>query len=131
MLSGWNAAALTLITWTLLVVWWKDSEATARIATREDDSRATADLLLVSASIASLAGIAFGLVKAAREGGPLEGTLTGFAVVSVVLAWLMVQVVYMLHYARLFYGAGWRRGLQRARRIPTTATSRTWPSPSG
>jgi uncharacterized membrane protein len=106
MLSGWNAAAITLITWTLLVVWWKDSEATARISTHEDDSRATADLLLLSASLASLAGIAFGLLKAAREGGPLEGTLTGLAVVSVVLAWLLVQVVFMLHYARLFYLQG-------------------------
>jgi uncharacterized membrane protein len=27
-------------------------------------------------------------------------------VLSVVLAWLMVQVVHMLHYARLFYGEG-------------------------
>ncbi|HEX2382737.1 MAG TPA: DUF1345 domain-containing protein [Acidimicrobiales bacterium] len=105
-LSAWNAAALTLITWTLLVVWWQDSEATARVATREDDSRATADLLLVSASLASLAGIAFGLVKAAREGGPIQGTLTGFAVLSVILSWLMVQVVYMLRYARLFYVEG-------------------------
>ena len=30
LLSGWNAAALTLITWTLLVVWRQDGEATAR-----------------------------------------------------------------------------------------------------
>jgi uncharacterized membrane protein len=105
-LSGWNAAAITLIAWTLFVVWWKDGEQTARIATRQDDSRATADLLLVCASIASLAAIALGLVKASREGGPLEGTLTGFAVLSVVLSWLMVQVVYMLRYARLYYGEG-------------------------
>jgi uncharacterized membrane protein len=105
-LSGWNAAALTLIVWTLVLVWRKNSEETAEIATRQDDSRATADLLLVSASVASLLGIGLGLVKAAREGGPLEGTLTGFAVLSVVLAWLMVQVVYMLRYARLFYGEG-------------------------
>src|SRR5204862_262982 len=62
------------------------------------------DVLLVSAAIASLAGIAFGLVKAAREAGPLEGTLTGFAVLRVVLSWLLVQVVFMLRYARLFYG---------------------------
>jgi uncharacterized membrane protein len=105
-LSGWNAAALTLIVWTLRVVWRKNGEETARIATRQDDSHATADLLLVSASIASLLAIALGLVKASREGGPLEGTLTGFAVLSVVLAWLMVQVVYMLRYARLYYGEG-------------------------
>jgi uncharacterized membrane protein len=105
-LSGWNAAAVMLITWTLVVVWWKDGTETARIATRVDDSRATADLLLVSASIASLAGIGFGLVKAAREGGPLQGTLTGFAVLSVILSWLMVQTVYILRYARLYYGEG-------------------------
>ena len=76
------------------------------IATGEDDSRATADVLLVSASVASLAGIALGLVKAAGQGGPLAGTLTGFAVLSVILSWLMVQVVYMLRYARLYYGEG-------------------------
>jgi uncharacterized membrane protein len=105
-LSGWNSAAITLIVWTLWLVWWRNSEETARIATRQDDSRATADVLLVSASLASLAAIAFGLVKAAREGGPLEGSLTAFAVTSVVLAWLMVQVVYMLRYARLYYGEG-------------------------
>jgi uncharacterized membrane protein len=104
LLSAWNVSALTLITWTLFVVWWKDGEETARVARRVDDSRATADLLLVSASVASLAGIAFGLVKASREGGPLAGTLTGFAVLSVVLSWLLVQVVYMLRYARLYYG---------------------------
>jgi uncharacterized membrane protein len=105
-LSGWNAAAISLIAWTLIVVWPKDGQATAHIATREDDSHATADLLLISASIASLAGIGLGLVKAAREGGPLEGTLTGFAVLSVILSWLLVQVVYMLRYARLYYGEG-------------------------
>jgi uncharacterized membrane protein len=105
-LCGWNAAAITLIARTLLLVWWKDDKETARIARRVDDSRTTADLLLVSASVASLAGIGFGLVKAAREGGPLQGTLTGFAVLSVILSWLMVQVVYMLRYARLFYGEG-------------------------
>jgi uncharacterized membrane protein len=106
MLAAWNAAALTLVVWTFLVVWGKDGAATAAAATRVDDSRATADLLLVSAAVASLAGIAFGLVKAAQEGGPLEGTLTGFAVMSVVLSWLLVQVVYMLRYARLYYAHG-------------------------
>jgi uncharacterized membrane protein len=106
MLAAWNAAALTLVVWTFVVVWGKDGVETAASARRVDDSRATADLLLVSAACASLAGIAFGLVKAAQEGGPLEGTLTGFAVLSVVLSWLLVQVVYMLRYARLYYSQG-------------------------
>ncbi len=106
MLAGWNTAALTLVVWTLLVVWEKDGAATAAAATRVDDSRATADLLLVSAAVASLAGIAFGLVKGAQEGGTLEATLAGFAVMSIVLSWLLVQVVYMLRYARLYYSHG-------------------------
>src|SRR5262245_36595595 len=83
-MSGWNAAAITFITWILLVLWWKDGTETARIATREDESRATADLLLVSAAIVSLGAIAFALVKAARETGPLQGALTGLAVLSVI-----------------------------------------------
>jgi uncharacterized membrane protein len=105
-LVSYDLTALVLVVWMLLLVISMDSSQTAHAATREDDSRATADLLLVSAAVASLAGIALGLVKAAQEGGPLEGTLVGFAVLSIVLSWLLVQVVFTLRYARLYYGEG-------------------------
>jgi uncharacterized membrane protein len=105
-LVAYDVTAFVLVASMFLVALPKDSAQTAHAATREDDSRATADLLLVSAALASLAGIGFGLVKAAQEGGPLEGTLVGFAVLSVVLSWLLVQAVFTLRYARLYYGEG-------------------------
>ena len=89
----------------LTVILTKDTEATAHLAMREDASRAAADLLLVSASLASLAGVAFGLLKAAQQSGAEEASITGLAVLSVVLSCLLVQVVFTLRYARLWYTA--------------------------
>jgi uncharacterized membrane protein len=102
-LAAWNLTAVFIVSWVLTLVLRKDGNATAHLATREDNSRAAADLLLVSASLASLAGVAFGLVKAASETGMAEASITGLAVLSVVLSWLLVQVTFMLRYARLYY----------------------------
>jgi uncharacterized membrane protein len=106
MLAGWNTAAITFVSWTLIVIWWMDGKDTARLSTREDNSRSAADFLLVSASVASLAGLAFGLAKAGKEGGALEAAITALAVLSVVLSWLLVHVVFTLRYARLYYMEG-------------------------
>src|SRR5436305_770284 len=105
MLAGWSLTAAIVVTWVLTVILTKDTEATAHLAMREDASRAAADLLLVSASLASLAGVAFGLLKAAQQSGAEEASITGLAVLSVVLSWLLVQVVFTLRYARLWYTA--------------------------
>jgi uncharacterized membrane protein len=103
MLAAWNLTAVIIVSWVLTLILRKDSEATAHLATREDNSRAAADLLLVSASLASLAGVAFGLLKAASETGVTEASITGLAVLSIVLSWLLVQVTFTLRYARLYY----------------------------
>lgn len=105
-MSGWDAMALVIVVWVGVAIWPMDGSATARYATREDDSRATADILLVSASVASLVGVAFVLVKASQQHGPPEAATTGVAVVSVVLSWLLVHAVYILRYAHLYYLEG-------------------------
>src|SRR2546422_1126924 len=66
-LTGWDTTAAITVVWIYAAVWTKDAADTARLATREDDSRAAADLLIVSAAVASLAGVGLGLVKAAHE----------------------------------------------------------------
>jgi len=102
-LIGWDAMAGVFVGSTIAETWTRDPERTATLATREDDSRATADLLLVSASVVSLGGIAFGLVKAGQLHGPARAGMTAAVVLSVFLAWLVVQSVYTVRYAALYY----------------------------
>src|SRR5438094_8492757 len=68
-MAGWDATATVIVVWVFAVVWRKDAAGTAALATREDDSRAASELVLVSAAVSSLATVAFGLVKAGQEEG--------------------------------------------------------------
>jgi uncharacterized membrane protein len=102
-IGGWDATALMFVTWVWAMIVPMGSEATAAHATAQDESRATADLLILGACVASLAGVGFVLVKAARETGVSRPIFIGVAVGSVVLAWAVVHTVYTLKYAHLYY----------------------------
>jgi uncharacterized membrane protein len=102
-LAAWSTTAAAMVAWVLSAVLPRDEVGTASIATKEDNSRFTTDVLLVSACVASLIGVGFALVKAANEHGMAKAVTTGLAVLSVVLSWAVVHVVYLLHYARLYY----------------------------
>jgi uncharacterized membrane protein len=102
-LLGWSTAALVYVIWVLTSIWGKSAPATARIATREDGSRAAADLMLLGAAIGSLGAVLMSLVKAAGEHGATKVLLTAVAVISVVLSWAVVHLTFTLRYARLYY----------------------------
>jgi uncharacterized membrane protein len=102
-LVGWDVAAAVYVAWTWSSIWHRDPAATARLALREDPGRATADALLLVASVASVLAVALA-ITADRAGGPGERELrAGLAVASVALSWTVVQTVFTLHYARLYY----------------------------
>lgn len=105
-LGAWDITAVVFIVSVWLAVRGKDGAATQALATREDDSRAAADLVLIAASVASLVGVAFALLKAAAEDGPPHAIITAVAVVSVVLSWASVHTVFTLRYAGLHHAAG-------------------------
>jgi uncharacterized membrane protein len=105
-LSGWITTSAVVVIWVFIATWTKTADDTARLATKEDDSRAAADVLIVSAAVASLVAVGFGLLKAADEHAFAKGAMTAVAVVSVALSWAAVQATFMLHYARLYYGDG-------------------------
>ena len=89
--------------WSWATIWHRDPAATARLALREDPGRAIADALLLIASTASVLAVA-AAIAAGRAGSPGERDLhAGLAVASVVLSWTVVQTVFTLHYARLYY----------------------------
>jgi uncharacterized membrane protein len=102
-LVGWDVAAAVYVAWTWKMIWHRDPEATARLALREDPGRATADALLLVASVASVLAVALA-ISAGRAGGTGERDLrAALAVASVALSWTVVQTVFTSHYARLYY----------------------------
>jgi uncharacterized membrane protein len=103
--AGWDTAALTFLMSIWPIIIRADSSHAAQLATREDETRGTATVLLLSASVASLLGVGFALSLAGRESGPLRVLLIGVAVLTVVLSWTVVNTVYTLRYADLHYKA--------------------------
>ena len=102
-LVGWDALALVFLSWVWTTIFWKDDKGTAQLALAEDDSRATADGVILCASIASLVAIFFTLSEAAKNSGGHAVFLAGLAVGSIFLGWAAIQTTFTLMYARLFY----------------------------
>jgi uncharacterized membrane protein len=101
--TGWICAAVVYLTWTWLMVGRLGSNQTRVHATRYRDDDSTPwilDLAVLVASVASLGGVGYLLV--AGTIGDVAAAIVG--ALSVVAAWLTVHTVYMLRYARLFYG---------------------------
>ena len=105
-LLAWDTAAAVFSAWVWFAVRGADAATTQRIATREDDSRPAADLVLIAASLASLLGVALALLKASGESGTPRALTTTVAVATVALSWLAVHTVFTLRYAHLYYLEG-------------------------
>jgi uncharacterized membrane protein len=124
-LSGWDIAALILVSWMWQSLWSLDPVDTAKQATRENPSRGAADALLLSASVASLIAVGLVLVRAGHTNGLSKALLVGLSVVSIVLAWGAVHTVYSLRYAKLYYEGTPGVSTSTRRERPVTSTSRT------
>jgi uncharacterized membrane protein len=103
LIGGWDAAALAFLLSTWPIIIQADGPRTEHLATREDPTRASAAVMLIGASTASLLGVGFALVHAGREGGVLRGLLIGLAVLTVVLSWTLLNTVFTLRYAHLHF----------------------------
>jgi uncharacterized membrane protein len=86
-----------------MVIWPMSAEDTAQRATEEDPSRANTDLLVLSASVASLGAVIVVLVHAHSAHGATQAMLAGLGVLSVAVSWFTVHTVFLLRYALLYY----------------------------
>lgn len=102
-LIAWDLTALIYIAW----VWWEswplDGPRTARLAETEDPTRRTVDVFLLTAAVVSLGAVGVALMRSGQ--GRTTGTLLAvvLGVLTVVLSWALVNTVYALKYARLYY----------------------------
>jgi uncharacterized membrane protein len=101
--GGWDAAALAFLITMFPIMIRADSSHTELLATREDETRGTAAVLLVGAGVASLLGVGFALSLAGRQSGSLRVLLIGVATLTVLLSWTVVNTVYTLRYADLHF----------------------------
>jgi uncharacterized membrane protein len=104
--GGWDIAALILLCVVWPIILRADGEDVVGIATREDETGATATVLVVGASTASLTGVVFALSLAGRETGAARVALIGFAFFTVVVSWTVINTVFTLRYAHLHFRSG-------------------------
>jgi uncharacterized membrane protein len=104
LLMGWDIAAAIYLVMVWAAVYRMNAEVTSRMAGREDPSNPVAELVVVAASIAALVAVGFALVRAGQTTGGTKAMLIALGAVSVVVSWLVVHTVYMLRYARSYYG---------------------------
>ncbi len=101
---GWIVTATFYLVWTWALIGPMDSEATEEHATRHGDDDSTprmAELVVVAASLASLAGVGYLLVAESTEGRDVASAVVG--ILSVVASWVAVHTAFTLRYARLYF----------------------------
>jgi len=101
--AGWDAAALAFLLSIWPIILRADSPLAEQLATREDETRGSALVLLVGASVTSLLGVGLTLSLAGHQSGPRRVLLIGVAVLTVMVSWTVVNTVYTLRYADLHF----------------------------
>lgn len=103
LLWGWDLASAVYIAWIGFALFRLDAAKTADLASSEDPNRLTVDLLILLASVASLAAVAVGLTQASDAQGMEKALQIATCVISIVLSWALVHCTFTLRYARLYY----------------------------
>lgn len=102
-LVGWIVAALVfeITVWT--EIGRMDADQTRDHARREDPSPRTSDWLLIFANLASLGAVAYVVVESGNAHGGVRIVLGALALLGVAISWILVQTLFTLRYAVLYY----------------------------
>jgi uncharacterized membrane protein len=103
-IAFWGAAAITVEVWVWLAVRRMNAAETKAHASLNDPSRTLSDVLLLGATVASLAAVLYVIVEAGNSDGATRVLLGALALLSLAISWVVVQTTYMLRYARIYYG---------------------------
>ncbi|MCB5292520.1 hypothetical protein BJQ90_01956 [Arthrobacter sp. SO3] len=104
---GWAAASLTYLIWVWSVIGRLDATGTAAHARArargEDPGRVVSDVLVLVATAGSFGGVALILLEAGSAEGGLKAAIIAMALGSITLSWLLVQTLFTLRYATVYY----------------------------
>jgi uncharacterized membrane protein len=101
-LVGWIAAAAVALAWVWRISWPQDPVGTKQLAEAEGRTRST-DTAVVLAAVASLGAVVFALIDSGGSNEALAGAAVVLSITTVVLSWALVNTVFALKYARLYY----------------------------
>jgi uncharacterized membrane protein len=100
---GWAVACIVYIAW----VWGKiarlDDKATAQSARTEDPTSKLSELLILIASVFSLAAVVILIFVSKDAHGITKIVVPLLALFSVALSWFLVHTLFTLRYARLYF----------------------------
>jgi uncharacterized membrane protein len=99
---GWIVATSIILVWIWRISWNQGPDGTKRLAEEEGQSRST-DTGVIIAAVASLGAVGWALFRASGKEDAVAVASVILAVVSVVLSWVLVNTIFTLKYARLYY----------------------------
>jgi uncharacterized membrane protein len=102
LLAGWIVAAGVALTWVWRTSWPQGPAGTERLAEAESRTRSTDSAVLVASAIGVVA-VVDALVRSSGNHDAVAVAAVALSVVSVVLSWSLVNSVFALKYARLYY----------------------------
>jgi len=97
-LIGWDVAALVIFCVIALDMRGADSERTGVVARRDDMNHSLSDAIVLTASLASVGAVVY--LFASKDPSVLH---IGFGLVSIVISWGTVHMLYALRYAAMYY----------------------------
>lgn len=101
LLIGWMSAAGLFVGWMWFTIWPLNNRQTEQHATRDDPGRASSDVIVLVAAVASLGAVGLLLLGGPGPGGKVAQGALSFG--SVALAWSVVHTMFTTRYARLYY----------------------------
>jgi uncharacterized membrane protein len=102
MLVAWIAGVSVALTWVWRIGWHRDHVGTEQLAEEEDTSRSTDGGVLVAA-VASLGAVVFALVRTSNAQDATAVSAAVLSVLAVLASWALVNTVFALKYARIYY----------------------------
>ncbi|MGC5703312.1 DUF1345 domain-containing protein [Pseudomonas sp. NFXW11] len=102
-LIGWNVAVWSYLALMFWLTVRARAEEVKRIAEVEDENAGVVLLIVCIAAMASLVAITFELVGSKDLGSTQRLLHYGFTGLTVIGSWLLVGVIFSVHYARLYY----------------------------
>jgi uncharacterized membrane protein len=103
-LLGWAVTASGLLSWVWRISWPRGAAGTKELAEEEGRTRLT-DAVVLTAAVSSLVVVALALARSGTD-GPTGSVIVVLGVLDVFLSWALVNTVFALKYARLYYCGG-------------------------
>lgn len=104
LLVTWTVATIIILAWVWWISWPQGHEGTRRLAEEESRSRYSTDTWVLIAAVASLVFVVMALVRSRGNQDSVAVASVVLSVAAVTLSWILVNTVFALKYARLYYG---------------------------